>query len=68
MNVLFAVIKSEFFPHVSVHEGSVRVTTCATVDSDDDDMCVDEIKDDTLRRFAHREKDFISILSCTPGQ
>ncbi|AWO98926.1 Caspase [Scophthalmus maximus] len=49
-----------------VHEGSVRVTTCATVDSDDDDMCVDEIKDDTLRRFAHREKDFISILSCTP--
>lgn len=27
----------------------------------------ENIEDDTLRR-AHREKDFISLLSCTPGR
>lgn len=42
---------------------------CDDVKQPSPSLCADEegLEDDTLR-CVHKEKDFISLLSCTPGQ
>ena len=56
---------------VSEDKGSVLVKDGADQDVACDDALqsddIEDIEDDALR-FANKEQDFISVLSCTPGQ
>ncbi|XP_062242700.1 caspase a-like [Platichthys flesus] len=50
-------------------EGSVLLSDCAAVPDETrlHGFSPEDIEDDSWQRIEHREKDFISLLSCTPG-
>jgi len=58
---------SKYAPCVSEEGGSVLVRDAADPNVSCDHVGEDNIEDDHLR-FVNKEKDFISLLSCTPGE
>ncbi|CAB1458449.1 unnamed protein product [Pleuronectes platessa] len=50
-------------------EGSVLMSDCAAVPYQIrlHGFSPEDLEDDSCQRYEHREKDFISLLSCTPG-